>query len=167
PLVLLRGARGAARAGGGGRPARSYRSPVAERVPVDLVRPPRGIRHPKEEGTRVHSPHAALVDPGDHIRKIIATRQISEAQLVDLVAGTVDRVGEQPTVRADRTYAELYVRRGTRDLVQIEEHLNVVLFCSHRTAAELAELPIGAAAAEVEVIALAPRGRALRRGRAC
>src|SRR5262249_61062438 len=115
----------------------------------------------KEEGRGVGRPPPAPVDTGHRVWKIIATRQILEPQLVDLVTGTVDRVGEQPTVRADRAHAKLYVRRRAGDLVQVEEHLDVVRLGSDWAAAELAELPVGVAATDVERINFAPGGRAL------
>jgi hypothetical protein len=66
------------------------------------------VVHGVEEVRRVGAPRAAVVAARTR-RQVLAGVEVAEAQLVDLVAGAVHRVGQQVLVRADQRQAELEV----------------------------------------------------------
>jgi hypothetical protein len=75
-----------------------------------------------EELVRSGAPGAAVVAARHLVGQVIAGVEITEAQTVDLVAGPVERVGEQPVVRTDHRESELEMAAVVGQLALVEQH---------------------------------------------
>ncbi len=94
-----------------------------DRVPPDLEGAVGLVVHRVEEVRRVGTPRAAVVAAGHRVGQVLAAVEVAEAELVDLVAGPVHRVGEQALVRADHRQTELEVAGIVGQEVGIEQQL--------------------------------------------
>ena len=81
------------------------------------------VVHRVEEVRRVGAPRSAVVGPRHDVGQVLAALQVPPSELVDLVAGAVDRVGEQSFVRTDHCQAELQVARVVGQEVGVEQKL--------------------------------------------
>ena len=92
----------------------------AQLVPPDLVRAHRLVRADIEECLAVGRPGRAVIDVVEDVWKVPPGRQVAEAHLVELVAGEVDRVGEDVLVLAVLDVTELEVVVTLGQLVAVE-----------------------------------------------
>ena len=75
--------------------------------------------------TPLGAPRAAVVAARDDVGQVLAGLQVTEAQLVDLVAGAVHGVREQPVVGTDQGQAELQVARVVGEQVGVQQQLRI------------------------------------------
>ena len=80
-----------------------------EDMPPHLVGPVGVVGHGVEEARRVRTPCAAVVGARQQVGKVGAGVEVSEPQDVDLVAGDVRRVRQQPLVRAHQGQPEVEI----------------------------------------------------------
>ncbi len=135
-------------------------------VPPDLVRPVRLVGDHVEQGPGIGGPGQAVVGAFDALGEIGAGGEVADAELVDLVAVEVGRVGQVAPVRADLADPQLGVaaaggRLGEQQ-VDVQQHLAGAV--RPGGPAELLQLLAGHGLSEVPERALAPAGRLLRRG---
>ena len=95
-------------------------------VAPDLVRAVLGIGDDVEQRSRVGRPGQAVIGAVDTLGQVRAAGQIADPQLVGLVTVEVDRVGQQPPVRADLTDPEGDIAAGAGRIpeqeVLVQEH---------------------------------------------
>ena len=75
-----------------------------------------------EEGLPVGGPTPAVVGVRHRVGQVSASRQVSKAEFVHLVAGHIDRVRQAGSVRADQLHTHLDVRRFAEQLVVVKHH---------------------------------------------
>src|SRR5215472_2021211 len=139
----------------------------ADVVPPHLVRAVEPVGDGVEHRPRARRPGQRVVAAFHPLRQVGPGCQVTDAQLVDLVAVEVDRVGEQQPVRADLADAERHVARVAGGVVKqqvlIEQHLFRPLGAGQRAAAELLVVQAGEGPGEVVEPAAPPAGRFLGR----
>ncbi|HCB07757.1 MAG TPA: hypothetical protein DEQ43_26480 [Nocardioides bacterium] len=94
----------------------------AEPVPPYLVLAPQLVVDEVEEVRRVRGPRAARGRAGHDVGQLGAGAEMAKAQLIDLVAVEVDRVGEQLGVGGNRPHPEVHIALVGRHLVDIQQH---------------------------------------------
>ena len=105
---------------------------AAQPVPPDLVGAVGVVVDGVEELAGVGAPGAPVVAARHLVGQVLAGAQVAEAQPVDLVAGGVDGVGQQPLVGADQGQPELEVAAAGVEGADVEDDLVV----DRRSAAE-------------------------------
>jgi hypothetical protein len=137
----------------------------ADVVPPHLVRPVDGVDDRVEDRTRVGRPGQPVVAALYPFRPVGPGGQVADAELVDLVAVEVGRVGEQPPVRADLPDAERHVIPAAVRVVQQQVLIqqDLLLTPGQRAAAELLVVEVRQRPGEVVPPAELPAGRFLGR----
>ena len=132
-------------------------------VPPHLVRPVRLVSDHVEQGPGIGRPGQAVIGAFDALSEIGAGGEVADAELVDLVAVEVDRVGQVAPVRADLAHPQLRVTAGGgrigEEQVVVQQHLAGAVQAGGP--AELLQLLAGHGRGEVPGPALAPPDRLL------